>query len=447
MTGKDVPGGWLQLLPVRGRGQRSRRYSLSSTQAIAIGRNPECEIVLDSRYSKVSRRHAILRPFTQTVTGDRRWLVCDLNSSNGTFVNGRRLQGCRELRSGDRITLGQNGAQFLFECQSERQRNSTSRRSGTSSTYTPKLPSHPTPLASEKAVSFSQLFPILSTGGDLARKGYLIPGVLTVIFVVLMFATVGQPAAANFNSILVATYLAGAAYYFIYQLCGKAKPWWLLLSVAGLTVLILLSPILPLFILIFRHFLPGSLPNAIESVSFPQLSFRMFVGAGLMEELLKAIPVLGAYLLGRRLRSPWRERIGVWEPLDGILLGTASAVGFTLLETLGQYVPEITHNATLEMGQNGSQNLGLQLLIARVLGSVAGHMAQSGYFGYFIGLSVLKKSQRVQILAVGYVSAAALHALWNSTGLFSGVLLAVVGVLSYAFLIAAILKARMLSPN
>ena len=262
-----------------------------------------------------------------------------------------------------------------------------------------------------------------------------------------MFATIGQPAAANFNSILVATYLAGAAYYFIYQLCGKAKPWWLLLSVAGLTVLILLSPILPLFILIFRHLLPGSLPNPIESVSFPQLSFRMFVGAGLMEELLKAIPVLGAYLLGRQLRSPWRERIGVWEPLDGILLGTASAVGFTLLETLGQYVPEITQIATLEVGQNGGQNLGLQLLIARVLGSVAGHMAQSGYFGYFIGLSVLKKSQRWQILAVGYVSAAALHALWNSTGLFSGVLLAVVGVLSYAFLIAAILKARMLSPN
>lgn len=449
MTGKDFSGGWLELLPVRGRGQqRSRRYSLSSTQAIAIGRNPECEIVLDSQiYSKVSRRHAIVRPLTQTVTGDRRWLVCDLNSSNGTFVNGRRLQGCRELRAGDRITLGENGAQFLFECQSERQRNSTSRRSGTSSTYTPKLPSHPTPLASEKAVSFSQLFPIFSTGGDLARKGYLIPGVLTVIFVVMMFATVGQPAAANFNSILVATYLAGAAYYFIYQLCGKAKPWWLLLGVAGLTVLILLSPILPIFILIFRHLLPGSLPNAIESVSFPQLSFRMFVGAGLMEELLKAIPVLGAYLLGRRLRSPWRERIGVWEPLDGILLGTASAVGFTLLETLGQYVPEITQIATLEVGQNGGQNLGLQLLIARVLGSVAGHMAQSGYFGYFIGLSVLKKSQRWQILAVGYVSAAALHALWNSTGLFSGVLLAVVGVLSYAFLIAAILKARMLSPN
>lgn len=444
MTGLDLSGGWLELLPVGSKQQKSRRYSLSSKQAIAIGRNPDCDIVLDSSlYSLVSRRHLVLRRLAHTKTGDRQWFAYDLNSSNGTFVNGQRLQGCRKLRSGDRITLGENGAEFVFECQPPQIKQT---RSLKSSTYVKTELSSPKPPTSEGAVSFSQLFPILSTGGDLARKGYLIPGVLTVIFVVLMFATVGQPAAANFNSILVATYLAGAAYYFIYRLCGKPKPWWVVITVAGLTVLMLLSPILPVFVSIFRHLLPGSLPNAIESVSFPELLLRMFIGAGLMEELLKAIPVLGAYFLGRKLHSPWRERIGVWEPLDGILLATAAAVGFTLLETLGQYVPEITQ-VTVAVGQNTTQNLGLQLLIPRVLGSVAGHMADSGYFGYFIGLSVIKPRQRWQILAVGYLSAAALHALWNSTGLFSGVLLAVVGVLSYAFLMAAILKAKVISPN
>ncbi|HEY9642067.1 MAG TPA: PrsW family glutamic-type intramembrane protease, partial [Coleofasciculaceae cyanobacterium] len=81
------------------------------------------------------------------------------------------------------------------------------------------------------------------------------------------------------------------------------------------------------------------------------------------------------------------------------------------------------------------------------LGSISGHMAYSGYFGYFIGLSILKPRRRWQILGVGYLTAASLHALWNATGLMHPVVLAVIGSLSYAFLAAAILKARALSPN
>lgn len=165
----------------------------------------------------------------------------------------------------------------------------------------------------------------------------------------------------------------------------------------------------------------------------------MFFGAGLMEELLKSLPVLVALTIGRYLRSPWGERLGVWEPLDGILLGSASAVGFTLLETLGQYVPQIV--------QEVGELQGLQLLIPRILGSVAGHMAYSGYLGYFIGLSVLKPQQRWLILGVGYLCASGLHALWNSTVVLGYHVLAIVGILSYAFLGAAILKARSLSPT
>jgi RsiW-degrading membrane proteinase PrsW (M82 family) len=58
----------------------------------------------------------------------------------------------------------------------------------------------------------------------------------------------------------------------------------------------------------------------------------------------------------------------------------------------------------------------LQLLIPGILGSAAGHMAQSGYSGYFIGLSALKPRKRWLILGVGYFSASALHALWNASG-------------------------------
>ncbi len=424
MKAQEFGEGYLQQLPPKAGLKNSAspfpRYSLSTTQEMALGRDPSCQIVLDSSYGVVSRRHAAIRP-----AKPNGWLICDLNSVNGTYVNGQSLLECRILQIGDRIILGNNGPEFIFQSLPAPQ---------------PQQFINLTPSSEiEQGVSFTQLFPIFSTGRDLTKKAYLIPGIFTVVFVVLMFATVGQPETAFFNQMLVATYLSGIAYYFVYQLCGKHKPWWVLFSMAVTTGLILLSPVLPLFILIFRDILPGRLPMLKESISFPQLLLRMFFGAGLMEELLKALPILAAYFIGQKLRSPWREKIGVWEPLDGILLGTASAVGFTLLETLGQYVPEISRNVGLQSGEGIGQLVGFQLLIPRIIGSVAGHMAYSGYLGYFIGLSVLKPRKRWQILGVGYLTASILHALWNATGLISGLLLTVVGVLSYAFLTANIM--------
>lgn len=436
MTGKDQTKGFLRLLTASSASEPEQCYSLDTNAEVVLGRDLDCNIVLDSNlYGMVSRHHASVIQVTNTDDKAPSWLVCDLNSVNGTFVNGQKLRGCKLCREGDRILLGQNGPEFILEYQNF---SSKKQRKKPQPPVTRPQLRHSQP----DIVTITQLFPIFSTGRDLTRKAYLIPGIATVGFVVLMFAAVGQPV---FN-LVVAAYLAGAACYFVYQLCGKHKPWWMLLGSAFSTILILHSPLLPVFIIVFREILPGSLPTP-ESVSFPILLIRMFFGAGLMEELLKALPVLVAYLLGYRLRSPWRERIGVAEPLDGILLGTASAVGFTLSETLGQYVPETIQSVTFQAGDSIGQLVGLQLLIPRILGSVAGHMAYTGYFGYFIGLSVLKPNQRWQILSVGYLSAAGLHALWNATGIFNAFVLAVVGVLSYAFLTAAILKARTLSPT
>lgn len=449
MTGYTYQGSIRQLPTGATSRQTYLPYTLPANQEVVIGRDPSCQIVLDSsRYGVVSRKHVRIYPLPGSQQQNAPvWQICDLASANGTYINGRRLQGCQTLQMGDRIILGQNGPQFVFECQLV----------GVPSQPTPSSPPVPAsssipepPIKQQSAVSnadavtFSQLFPIVSTGRDLTRKAYLVPGVITVGFVVLMFIAVGNTALFN---LLLAAYLAGAAYYFVYQLCGKQKPWWVLLGSALVTVLILLSPILFLFTSVFRGILPGAIPEPGEQVNFLALLVRMFFGAGLMEELLKALSVLGAYFLGKRLRSPWREQVGVWEPLDGILLGTASAVGFTLLETLGQYVPEIVQSVNLQAGEGAGDLLGLQLLIPRILGSVAGHMAYSGYLGYFIGLSVLKPSKRWRILGIGYLTAAVLHALWNATGIFSTLVLALVGVLSYAFLAAAILKARALSPT
>ncbi|MEB3178511.1 MAG: PrsW family glutamic-type intramembrane protease [Nostocaceae cyanobacterium] len=420
------------------------RYLLSSNQDVVIGRDPTCQILLDSQvYGVVSRRHAVVRPLPPSADGESAWVICDLNSANGTYLNDEPLQGCQQLQAGDRIILGSDGAEFVFEYADNHQPAPVQLGIPVAIPTT----AHAAPGTKPDGVSMSQLFPLLSTGKDLTSKAYLLPGIITVVFVVLMFATVGKPEAVGFNQKLVAIYLAGAAYYFVYQLCGKHKPWWELLACAAATVLLLRSPILDGFLLVFRTWLPGAVPLQADSVSFPELLLRMFFGAGLMEELLKAVPLAGAFLIGRLLPSPWRERIGIWEPLDGILLGTAAAVGFTLVETLSQYVPDFVRTISNETGAGASQFVGLQLLIPRILGSVSGHMAYSGYLGYFIGLSVLKPREGWQILTVGILTASGLHALWNATGVYSALWLALVGVLSYACLTAAILKARALSPT
>ncbi len=427
-----------------------RWHLLSPGEPMLLGRDPRCAIVIDDElYPVVSREHAVVRAVpelatplvrddlnradpqppqgSQSETGTLRWQLCDLGSANGTYVNGHRVWGCQILEVGDRLQLGQSGPLFCFEYQ----------------VSSAPLSQVATGADSGQPVTLSQLFPLLSTGADLTRKAYLIPGIVTVAVVVSLFLTVGQP--RWFNGLL-ASYLSFGAYYFVYRLCGKAKPWWLPLLTAGLTITLLSTPLLNVSLWLFRDVLPGAIPMADEQLPIPLLFTRMLVGAGLMEELLKVLPLAILAGLARYLAPPWRDRLGIWEPLDGILLGAASAVGFTLLETLGQYVPYMTQ-MSLGSGVDASQLAGLQLLIPRLLGSVAGHIAYSGYFGYFIGLSVMLPQRRWLILGVGYGTASLLHALWNVMGSYSAFLLAGVGIVSYACLVAAILKARSLSPH
>lgn len=84
--------------------RRSRRGVLlaldwtgSSGGELLIGRHPSCDVRLAE--STVSRRHARL------VFRDGGWIVQDLESTNGTAVNGVKVGRCR-LRPGDRLLLG-----------------------------------------------------------------------------------------------------------------------------------------------------------------------------------------------------------------------------------------------------------------------------------------------------------------------------------------------------
>ena len=172
-------------------------YILVTPTPVLIGRDPRCQIVLDSQnYGGVSRQHVRLSPSPYSPSG---WEICDLSSANGTYVNGQRLQGCRFLRDGDRIMLAKDGPEFQFELQLQANDESVPRPTVPSSRQSAPatLPNEDPDRAPLDAVTFSQLFPIVSTGRDLTRKAYLVPGIITVAFVVLMFLSIGNPAFFN----------------------------------------------------------------------------------------------------------------------------------------------------------------------------------------------------------------------------------------------------------
>jgi len=84
--------------------EQGRRYRLVGMHSVG-GRGAECDIRVEDVLA--SRRHFLLQ---RTPAG---WEVSDLNSSNGTYLNGRRLQPgeAQPVALSDRITVGRTTLQ------------------------------------------------------------------------------------------------------------------------------------------------------------------------------------------------------------------------------------------------------------------------------------------------------------------------------------------------
>jgi pSer/pThr/pTyr-binding forkhead associated (FHA) protein len=76
-----------------------KTFELSEGEA-TIGRDITNAIVIND--AEVSRRHARLSPQAGG------YVLEDLGSTNGTFVNGQRLMGPHLLRPGELVLLGEN---------------------------------------------------------------------------------------------------------------------------------------------------------------------------------------------------------------------------------------------------------------------------------------------------------------------------------------------------
>jgi pSer/pThr/pTyr-binding forkhead associated (FHA) protein len=81
---------------IEGDSHKGKSFDLSDE--LVVGRSDKCHLVLDDAY--VSQVHARIFP-----KGDS-FMVEDMGSTNGTYLNRKRLTAPTELKRGDRIKIG-----------------------------------------------------------------------------------------------------------------------------------------------------------------------------------------------------------------------------------------------------------------------------------------------------------------------------------------------------
>ncbi len=331
----------------------------------------------------------------------------------------------------------------------------------------------------------SELFPLASKAGELVKRAYFLPGVFVAACAIAMFyylrrpmdgiATTYQvgrtviPLIVPWYAVWLAALITGAAMYFALRVVGKSKPWWVLLAAGAFTALLLQTPVFSaIHAVTCNPLVPAADPR---SAGWLARFINMFFCAGLPEEFFKGLAVAAAVFLGLRLAPPLGERLGANEPVEAMLIGAASGLGFAFVETVFLYVPRIMVSESMDVLARELPNIlrkfpdaahrkfevqrliaalsadkGSILLVPRLVSDIFGHMAYSMYVGYFVGLAAMRRREAVKLVLIGLASAAAVHALWNSAG-GSIAIQAGAAVLALLMMGAAAMKARELSPN
>jgi RsiW-degrading membrane proteinase PrsW (M82 family) len=293
-----------------------------------------------------------------------------------------------------------------------------------------------------------------------------------------------------------------AAFYAVYRLCGKRKSFLVLLAVAAAEYVIFEYADEP-YMFVFRTM--TKFDSLRESSNPISLFVAFFFGAGLMEELMKMTPALVVIAVVKRLKPAARSRWDVIEPLDAILYAAAAASMFIILETLGQYVPRsVVHGlwnpqafATLfqrapdvaaeviaafpalqkyiehpntwppldlllavfgaypklvdalgvPLGEVAFRSTLLSLM--RTVQALSGHIAYSVYFGYFVGLAVMRPDRRKRLFFTGWLGAAVIHAAYDALPeiVGSSIMAGLMSAVAVFFLVVVIAAARKISPT
>jgi len=108
----DQTGSLVRIYPAAGAGGM---WDLECSE-VFLGRDYDCDVQLDD--DAASRRHAAIQQ------DEEGYLLVDLNSTNGTYVNNEQIKQHR-LRAGDRIRIGEHVLKYLSSDHIEKQYHET----------------------------------------------------------------------------------------------------------------------------------------------------------------------------------------------------------------------------------------------------------------------------------------------------------------------------------
>lgn len=158
--------------------------------------------------------------------------------------------------------------------------------------------------------------------------------------------------------------------------------------------------------------------DAASSANFLGRIFGFIFGVGLLEELVKGLPLYWIFIHKGRDTTP--RAAAFLGAVSGLAFGVAEAVSYSILYALGR-----------EVGVFGyGDYIVLQML--RLISLPLLHALWSGLLGFFIGLAQVVPSKAKALCLVGLLTCATLHGLYNVfSGGWGGLTVAVVTFLAF----------------
>jgi len=352
-------------------GRSSRRQYVLERGGLEIGRAMECDVLFDGSQANVSRHHASL------TRGPLGYVLAD-HSSNGTWVNGQRIQKA-VLESGDVIRLGADGPRLRV------------------SVSTDASPPRVGDVPPRRSLAHQGLYDPLSDKGRHGLAGILVVMAMTGSGVCLgLFTTLMLIFQLGFGAALIGVgvaFAAAPAYLLIWLWLDRydPEPAWILAGAlvwgAGAATFVAGQ---------FNSIFAAVMASATGSRATAHL-LSVSISAPLIEEALKGLAVLLLFLAVRE------EFDGI---LDGIVYAGVVALGFAAVENVLYYGSTVA--------REGFAGLATLFFMRGVLGPFA-HALFTSMTG--IGCGIARQSHRtflrVSMPLIGYAGAVTLHFVWN----------------------------------